>query len=83
MSDKMKFDPSTGEISNSSNRVIVGCGGCFGWSSDEIELRDGGYLGNGECSKCGGDGYLGDVTCNRCNGTGICPGCKGAGVIIK
>ena len=85
MSDNIKFDSSTGEVSNSSNRVIIGCGGCSE-HNEEIELRDGGFLGDGICNWCEGNGLDSaheDGVCRRCKGTGICPGCKGTGVVVK
>jgi formylmethanofuran dehydrogenase subunit E len=67
---------------NNEKIMLAPCGGCSGITSlDRIISygKDKTRVGNGKCSKCRDGIYSG--TCKRCNGTGICPGCKGAGVI--
>ena len=72
---------------NNEKIMLAPCGGCSGTRpSHDRKIsygKDTTNVGNGSCSRCNGLGKInfGNTTCNRCNGTGICPGCKGAGVI--
>lgn len=52
-----------------------------------------GTKGNGKCSQCGGSGqdnvfeatihnlFGSKYTCSNCKGTGVCPACKGKGIV--